>query len=88
MVPYYEIQEDIKHLEDALNDKSREWSCDECRKDHERLLLELKELAMFRCLFQSHDEADLSPYREDSEMAKIYEAIQFVYERVRRNGGY
>lgn len=90
MVPYCEIQADIKHLEEVLSDESREWSCDECRKDHERLLLELKELAMFRCLFQSHDDVC---YRTrigdaaDNEAEKIYEAIQFVYSRVKWNGG-
>ena len=40
-----ELESDIQHLEEALNNFK---GCDECRKDHERLLAYLKELRAFR----------------------------------------
>jgi len=40
-----ELESDIEHLEEVLRDFK---GCDECRKDHERLLAYLKELLSFR----------------------------------------
>lgn len=40
-----ELESDIQHLEEVLKDFK---GCDECRKDHERLLAYLKELLSFR----------------------------------------
>lgn len=40
-----ELESDIQHLEEVLKDFK---GCDECRKDHERLLAYLKELQSFR----------------------------------------
>lgn len=40
-----ELESDIQHLEEVLKDFK---GCDECRKDHERLLAYLKELSAFR----------------------------------------
>lgn len=88
MVPYTDILDDIKHLEDVLVDEDREWSCVECRKDHERLLKELKELIMFRNLFKTHDDLRGLLDEHDDEMEKIYQAIQFVYTRKKWNGGH
>ncbi len=40
-----ELESDIEHLKDVLKDFK---GCDECRKDHERLLGYLRELQAFR----------------------------------------
>lgn len=38
------LEEAIKHLEEKIEDKDYEWSCEECRQEHEQLLGWLKEL--------------------------------------------
>ncbi len=40
-----ELESDIQRIEETLKDFK---GCDECRKDHERLLAYLKELQFFR----------------------------------------
>ena len=42
------LEEAIKHLEKTLDDKSKEWNCNECRQEHEELLGFLKELKGYR----------------------------------------
>lgn len=49
-----ELLSDIEHLEEVLSDPEREWSCEDCRKDHERLLRFLKELLGRRKYGSSH----------------------------------
>ena len=49
-----ELLSDIEHLEEVLSDPEREWSCEDCRKDHERLLRYLKELLWRRKYGSSH----------------------------------
>lgn len=39
-----ELLSDIEHLKEVLNDPDREWSCEECKQDHIRLLGYLEEL--------------------------------------------
>ena len=39
----------IEHLEEMLSDNNREWNCEECRQEHEQLLVRLKELRERRC---------------------------------------
>lgn len=41
-------QEAIKHLEEILTDDQREWSCAECKAEHEELLSWLKHYAQIR----------------------------------------
>lgn len=38
------LDEAIIHLEETLSDESHQWSCAECRAEHEQLLDWLKEL--------------------------------------------
>ena len=42
------LNEDIWHLELILDDSEHEWSCEECKQDHMRLLQYLKELRAYR----------------------------------------
>lgn len=42
------LEEAIDHLEEMLADENHEWSCEECRKEHEQLLGWLKELKGLR----------------------------------------
>lgn len=48
----------IKHLEEILSDPNHEWSCEECKKEHEDLLRYLEELKAYRKLFDSPEEAN------------------------------
>lgn len=38
------LDEAIKHLEESLADKNKDWSCEACKQEHEQLLGWLKEL--------------------------------------------
>lgn len=50
-----ELEEDIKHCEEVLAD----WhGCDECKADHERLLLYMKELLEYRKSIMSDKKYD------------------------------
>lgn len=42
------LEEAIKHLEETLNNPNHEWSCAECKAEHEQLLAWLKELKELR----------------------------------------
>lgn len=42
------LEEAIDHLEEMLANENHEWSCEECRKEHEQLLGWLKELKGLR----------------------------------------
>ena len=42
------LEEAIKHLEETLNNPEHEWSCAECKAEHEQLLAWLKELKELR----------------------------------------
>lgn len=38
------LDDAINHLENTLSDNEHEWSCEDCKKEHEQLLEWLKEL--------------------------------------------
>jgi len=38
------LTEAIEHLKESLSDQNHEWSCVECKKEHEQLLRWLEEL--------------------------------------------
>lgn len=42
------LDEAIRHLEETLNNPEHEWSCAECKAEHEQLLMWLKELKELR----------------------------------------
>lgn len=42
------LEEAIKHLEETLSNPNHEWSCAECKAEHEQLLKWLKELKALR----------------------------------------
>lgn len=42
------LEEAIKHLEETLSNPDHEWSCEECKAEHEQLLMWLKELKSLR----------------------------------------
>lgn len=42
------LDEAIEHLEETLNSQDHQWSCAECRSEHEQLLEWLKELRELR----------------------------------------
>ena len=42
------LEEAIQHLEETLADDKHEWSCDECKAEHEQLLSWLKELKVIK----------------------------------------
>ena len=42
------LEEAIKHLLEMLSDTDHEWSCEECREEHEQLLKWLVELKGLR----------------------------------------
>ena len=42
------LEEAIKHLEETLSNPNHEWSCAECKAEHEQLLAWLKELKELR----------------------------------------
>lgn len=37
------LEEAIKHLEESLNNPEHKWSCEECKAEHEQLLMWLKD---------------------------------------------
>lgn len=67
-----ELESDIQHLEEALKDFK---GCDECRKDHERLLAYLKELLAFR---KARDMVLTAIFSEDANIE--CKKDPFVYE--------
>ena len=42
------LEEAIIHLQETLEDKNHEWSCEACKAEHEQLLTWLKELKIRR----------------------------------------
>ena len=44
----YELDEAIEHLRHMLTGTTKQWNCDECRKDHENLYRWLQELKSYR----------------------------------------
>ena len=42
------LEEAIEHLKETLNNPEHEWSCAECKAEHEQLLEWLKELKALR----------------------------------------
>ena len=67
-----ELESDIQHLEETLKDFK---GCDECRKDHERLLAYLKELRVFR---KARDMILITLFSENAN--KERKEDPFIYE--------
>lgn len=65
-----ELESDIQHLEEMLKDFK---GCDECKKDHERLLSYLKELQTFR---KTRDMMLVTLFSKNTELKKD----PFIYE--------
>lgn len=47
------LDEAIDHLEETLSNQDHQWSCAECRSEHEQLLNWLKELKELRFILNT-----------------------------------
>ena len=49
------LDEAIQHLTETLSNSNHNWSCDECKQEHEQLLDWLLELKYLRSLINSYN---------------------------------
>lgn len=67
------LQEGIDHLKELLAEDN--FGCEECRKDHERLLMWLLELSLYRQCLNIHDEDAPDMKNVDSDDFMIEQSL-------------
>ena len=82
------LEDAISHLEEILNDSLREWSCKECRDQHEDLYSFLKELKQRRETDSVWHDFKKDPPPENETVLVVFEYFRYGdYNRTFRDIG-
>ena len=79
------LDEAIKHLEDSLNDKTHDWGCEKCKREHEQLLCFLIELKECRSTNENSrkrliQEQEKAEYWHDKYDHALHEQLKMEHE--------
>jgi hypothetical protein len=70
------LEGSIRHLRDLLSDPTKDWGCDDCRKDHELLYEFLKELRAYRATGMNAEEINNLSENNFKEFERLREMFR------------